>query len=274
MAIKSSLATSDIQASVGNYNVGRNGKKICKITIHHAVMAKASASQIANVFTNPKRKASANYCVGYTRGDICCSLYEENRAWTSSNGDNDLQAITMEVANSSTEYPYPVSDATLANIIDLCVDICRRYNFRLRWTGDKYGTLTVHRIFANTQCPGEYLMSKMQYIADEVNKKLDGYVVSQQTFTTGTYRLNEAKYIRTTPSLGNNITKVKNCSNIMKTVLTSNNPNANAKIKAGTIITALGFINDSVGRVWCKNYNGYVCFQNVDGKVNVTKTGA
>lgn len=172
MSTKSKLATSDIQAAKGNYNVGRKGKKIGKITIHHAVMAKASAKQIANVFTKSSRKASANYCVGYTKGDICCSLYEENRAWTSSNSANDYVAITMEVANSSVAYPYPVSDATLENIIDLCTDICKRYNFKLIWTGDSKGTLTVHRMFAKTACPGDYLMGKMQYIADEVNKRL------------------------------------------------------------------------------------------------------
>ena len=173
MNTKSSLATSDIQACVGNYTEGRNGKKIGKITIHHSVIAKAKASDIARVFTNPKRQASANYCIGYTKGDICCSLYEENRAWTSSSPENDFEAITMEVANSSVEYPYPVSDDTLENIIELCVDICKRYNFRLNWTGDKNGTLTVHRFFAKTQCPGEYLMGKMPYIAEEVNKRLD-----------------------------------------------------------------------------------------------------
>lgn len=173
MAIKSSLATSDIQAAKGNYSNGRGGKKVGKITIHHAVMAKASAKSIAKVFTKSSRKASANYCVGYKRGDICCSLYEENRAWTSSNSTNDKVAITMEVANSSVKYPYPVSDDTLANIIDLCVDVCKRYNFRLKWTGDKNGTLTVHRMFANTACPGDYLMEKMSYIEKEVNKRLD-----------------------------------------------------------------------------------------------------
>lgn len=173
MATKSKLATSDVQAAKGNYTVGRSGEKICKITIHHAVMAKASAKQIANVFVNPNRKASANYCIGYTRGDICCSLYEENRAWTSSSGANDRKAITFEVANSSTKYPYPVSDDTLANIIDLCVDICTRYNFRLNWTGDASGSLTVHRMFAATACPGEYLMGKMAWIAEEVNRRLD-----------------------------------------------------------------------------------------------------
>lgn len=93
MATKSSLATSDVQAAKGNYTVGRNGKKIKKITIHHAVMKKASAKQIARVFTRSKRKASANYCIGYKKGDICCSLYEENRAWTSSSRNNDLQAM-------------------------------------------------------------------------------------------------------------------------------------------------------------------------------------
>lgn len=32
--------------------------------------------------------------------------------------------------------------------------------------------MTVHRWFANTSCPGDYLYNKMGYIADEVNEKL------------------------------------------------------------------------------------------------------
>ena len=32
--------------------------------------------------------------------------------------------------------------------------------------------MTVHRDFAATACPGDYLYSKQEYIASEVNKKL------------------------------------------------------------------------------------------------------
>lgn len=276
MAVKSSLATSDIQAAVGNYNVGRNGKKVCKITIHHAVMAKASAKQIANVFTRPSRNASANYCVGYTRGDICCSLYEENRAWTSSSGENDYQAITMEVANSSTAYPYPVSDDTLANIIDLCVDICKRYGFRLTWTGNKNGSLTVHRMFAATACPGDYLYNKMPYIAEEVNKRLDEpkptpTPTPTEDWTAGNYKLLVAKTIRrTTQLVASNQLKVGQVDKGTQSVCTSSNPNAIAMIKAGTDV----YINKIVkkdGRVWGGYGNCFIVLCNADGTPQAKK---
>lgn len=264
MAIKSKLATSSLQAAKGNYSVGRSGKKICKITIHHAVMTKASASQIAKVFANPKRRASANYCVGYKLGDICCSLYEENRAWTSSNRDNDQQAITMEVANSSVKYPYPVSNDTLENIINLCVDICKRYNFKLTWTGDKKGSLTVHRMFAATACPGDYLMSKMPYIAEEVNRRLKDD--SKNTnWTSGKYKVLVSKYLRKDHNLTNNYVKVKECTSAMKNALTSKKSNDKAKIQVGRIITILDVYIEKNGRVWGKNYSGWVVLCNVDG---------
>ena len=40
--------------------------------------------------------------------------------------------------------------------------------------------MTVHRWFANKACPGNYLMSKMGYIADEVNKILGGAPAVQE----------------------------------------------------------------------------------------------
>ena len=44
----------------------------------------------------------------------------------------------------------------------------------LNFTGDKKGNLTMHKWFAATACPGEYLESKFPYIAEEVNKRLKG----------------------------------------------------------------------------------------------------
>ena len=273
MAIKSSLATSDIQAAVGNYTKGRSGKKVGKITIHHSVIAKATGKDIARVFTNPKRKASANYCVGYKRGDICCSLYEENRAWTSSSAANDNVAITMEVANSSVKYPYPVSDDTLANIIDLCVDICKRYNFRLNWTGDKNGTLTVHRFFANTACPGDYLYSKMPYIASEVNRRLDEVIPIEPTeyWTNGNYKIVISKTLRTSTSLiTNNRCKVKNIDKYTQTLLTSKKPNDIAMFKVGVTIPIHQIIKKD-GRIWGRYYNTFIVLCNKDGSKQALK---
>ena len=149
--IKSDLTNKVVEASKSNYTTGRNGYKICKITPHH-MAGKLTGEQCAKLFQNKNRKASANYCIG-NDGDIVCSVGEENRAWTSSNRENDYQAITIEVSNSSVGGDYPISDKAWNSLVNLCVDICKRYGFKLIYDGTKNGSLTRHNMFANTSCP-------------------------------------------------------------------------------------------------------------------------
>lgn len=132
-------------------------------------------------FANPKRKASANYGVD-SQGLIGQFVDEADRAWTSSNGDNDHQAVTIEVANDQIGGNWHVSDKALAATVDLCVDICRRNGIKqLNFTGDVTGNLTMHRYFAATACPGEYLASRFSYIASEVNGRLLGNEKKEET---------------------------------------------------------------------------------------------
>lgn len=147
-------------------------KPITKITIHHAA-GNLTVEQIGNIFANKERKASSNYGVD-NYGRVGMYVEEKNRAWTSSNSDNDDQAVTIEVANITGAPDWKVSDIALNKTIDLCVDICKRNNIkRLNFTGDKTGNLTMHKWFAATTCPGPYLESKFPYIAEEVNKGLN-----------------------------------------------------------------------------------------------------
>lgn len=147
----SKLTKEYIPASPNNYSDGRSGYKICKITPHH-VSGRLTAVQTARIFQNPTRRASANYCIGYN-GEIVCSVKEEDRAWTSSNRVNDCQAITIECSNSKTGGDWPISDKTWNSLVELCVDICTRYGFRLEYDGTPNGSLTAHRMFAQTDCP-------------------------------------------------------------------------------------------------------------------------
>lgn len=145
--------------------------KISKITIHH-MAGNLSVETCANVFQNTNRQASSNYGVG-TDGRIGLYVDESRRAWTSSNRDNDNVAVTIEVANDEIGGNWHVSDKALEATIALCVDICQRNGIaKLNFTGDKSGNLTMHKWFANTQCPGPYLESKFPYIAQEVNRRL------------------------------------------------------------------------------------------------------
>lgn len=144
---------------------------IKKITIHH-MAGNMTIESCGALFASPDRKGSSNYGIG-SDGRIGMYVEEKNRAWTSSNADNDNQAITIEVANDVIGGNWHVSDKALTSLINLCVDICKRNGIEmLNFTGDKNGNLTMHKWFAATACPGEYLESKFPYIAEEVNKRL------------------------------------------------------------------------------------------------------
>lgn len=142
---------------------------IRKITIHH-MAGNLSVETCGAVLNN--RGVSANYGIG-SDGRIGLYVDEGRRSWASASPSNDHQAVTMEVANDRIGGNWHVSDAAYKSMIDLCVDICRRNGIpRLIWTGDSRGTLTIHKMFYPTACPGPYLEGKMAAIAAEVNRRL------------------------------------------------------------------------------------------------------
>lgn len=166
-----------------NYTHGRSGNKVCKITIHH-MSGNLSIETCGNLFKSKSRKSSSNYGIG-SDGRIACYVDEENRAWTSSSKWNDDRAITIEVANNNTK-KWTISDKAMESLIKLCADICRRYNFKLQYTGNKNGTLTRHCFYSDTDCPGPYIKNKTSYIVKEVNKRItnkaNGYSAGQRVF--------------------------------------------------------------------------------------------
>lgn len=148
----SGLATNFIQAK---YYSSRKGMKICKIT-PHIMAAKWTGKRCAEFFAGGTRQASSNYCIGID-GDIACAVKEEDRAWTSSNTNNDRQAITIECANDVVSGDFHISDKTWNSLVNLCVDICKRYNFKLVYDGTPNGSLTRHNMFTSTNCPRSIL---------------------------------------------------------------------------------------------------------------------
>lgn len=146
---KSPLTNEVVLADSSNYTHGRKGYKVCKITPHH-MAGVLTGSQCARLFQNASRNASANYCIGVD-GDIVLNVPEEYRAWTSSSSSNDCQAITIEVSDS--DYDWHISEKSWNSLVNLCVDICCRYNFKLTYDGTPNGSLTRHNMFANTNCP-------------------------------------------------------------------------------------------------------------------------
>ena len=172
--------------------------EINTITIH-CVVGQCTVESLGAHFANPARQASSNYGVDKD-GRIGQYVEERDRAWTTGGKDrkgnpiyvngisgsmNDHRAITIEVASDTYE-PYAITDAAYEGLIRLLVDICKRHPkiHRLRWQGDKSlvgdtdaQNMTAHRWFALTECPGDYLYTRMGTIAAEVNRRLDAEVL-------------------------------------------------------------------------------------------------
>ena len=160
-----------------NKTANRN-HAIDTITIH-CFVGQVTAKQGCDFFANTQKECSANYVVGFD-GSIGLSVEEKDRSWCSSNRENDMRAITIEVASEKSE-PYSVTEKAYNALIKLLVDVCKRNNIKqLLWRNDKSligqvdkQNMTVHRWFANKSCPGTYLFNKMGKIADSVNAELN-----------------------------------------------------------------------------------------------------
>lgn len=145
--------------------------QISKITIHH-MAGDLSLESVGALFSRRDMQSSANYAID-SDGNVALYVEEANRAWSSKNRANDEQAITIEVANDEMYGDWHVSDAAFEKLVELCADICERNGIeKLEFTGDADGSLNYHGMLSDTECPGPYLKSRMQDLADEVNARI------------------------------------------------------------------------------------------------------
>lgn len=173
-------------AGTAHYNIRDHA--IDTITIHHSANGTGcdkgyAANTLVVIFNSVGRSGSVQYGID-SNGRIGQMLAEEYRSWCSSDRTNDMRAITIEVANDTGAPSWHVSDKALAAVIDLCADICKRHGKKkMVWIPDKDKALaytpktdemrmTLHKWFAATSCPEQYLISKMPYIAEQVTKRL------------------------------------------------------------------------------------------------------
>lgn len=163
-------------------NSGKRTNKVNIIT-PHIIVGLATMQTLGDIFKNPSRQASSNY--GVCVDGIVGIVDECNRSWCSSSNWNDQQAITIEVACENF-YPYKVPQDCFEDLIDLCVDICRRNGFKhmettsnkddlinkLSTKSDDTVLLSMHNYFANVECPGKDLSSRFEELAKLVNEQL------------------------------------------------------------------------------------------------------
>lgn len=160
---------------------GKRTHAVDRIT-PHCVVGQATAERIGQIFIPTKKEASCNYGIGKD-GRVCLIVDEDNRSWCSSSPSNDQRAITIECASDETP-PYAFNDAVYDKLIKLCADICKRYGkTKLIWIENKKEALsykpkedemqlTVHRWFANKDCPGDWMYERMGDLAMKVTNQL------------------------------------------------------------------------------------------------------
>lgn len=186
--VKSELATEVVD--FGTRNSNPRNQKVCRITIHH-MAGNLGAVECAKMHMNTAT-SSANYYIG-TDGTICAGVSEDRRAWTSGSRENDHSAITIEVANNSGAPNWTVSDKAYKACIALCADICQRYGIKPHYNGEKTGTLTIHRMFQNTDCCGAYLIGKHEdgSIERDIIEKMGGASGKLYKVQTGAFAVKE-----------------------------------------------------------------------------------
>ena len=183
----SSLVTRQLPLT-GGFTRGRSGQQIRRITWHH-VAGNLPIETIRNVLQGAN--ISATY--GVQDNQIGQYICEDNRPWTSSNAVNDNQAITIEISNDESvmarpgnntlngrvetvaqrgdRLGWPISAASYETAIRLTVDCMQRNNMPPLVVGE---TLTWHSMFSATNCPGPWIMERLQQIADECNRRAFG----------------------------------------------------------------------------------------------------
>lgn len=176
----SPLATILVPANPTNYTSGRPGGKITKITVHH-MAGVLSAQRCGEIFQKAGRNGSSHYGIGYG-GEIAVYVEEENTAWTDSNWDSNIHSVTIENSNSSNGGDWLVSDATFNSLVKLVADIAKRNGIGKLVPGQ---TLTWHSMYAATSCPGNYLRSKMNELAEKANA-INGQAPAPQPTPTPT----------------------------------------------------------------------------------------
>lgn len=172
----SSLATVKVPAT--NYTEGRE-RPIRFITVHY-MAGDLSVERCGEVLNS--RGVSAHYGVG-SDGRIGSYVEEENTAWANGNWNSNNECITIETANISNA-DGRVTDAAFNSLVKLIADIAKRNNLG---TIEHGKNLNYHSEIVPTSCPGDYLRSKINEIAERANKVNGGETPKPTPVTPANY---------------------------------------------------------------------------------------
>lgn len=170
--VNSSLVTTEMPAYGGNYtqNRAKNGGKIRMIVLHHTAGV-IDVATLGRIWQKVGRNGSSHY--GVCDNQVGQYVPETAIAWTNTNWNANLNSVTIEMCNSTGAPSWEVSAQTLETTAKLVADISKRNGLGNLVVGQN---LTYHSMYANTNCPGRFVLPRMQAIANRANEILNnGY---------------------------------------------------------------------------------------------------
>jgi hypothetical protein len=150
----------------------RNGQQINGVVIHH-VAGTNGLRYVANANT---RNSHPTYHI--SNSGAVTGIVNPSRRPYSTGGQPDPSAVTFEIDNSSVGGDWPVSAAAIEALIDVIVYHASQSPRAGKGFAKNQKAVTQseffiawHSQYSATACPGPFIMSQLDYIVSECNKR-------------------------------------------------------------------------------------------------------
>jgi len=161
------------------FGASRNGQAINGVVIHHV----AGTNGLSYVANKNSRNSYPTYHIANS-GAVTGIVNPERRPF-STGGTPDPNAVTFEIDNSSVGGNWPISPAALDSLIDVIVFHGSQSPRASKGFAKNKPSVTQseffiawHSQYKATACPGPFIMSQLDYIVDECNKRASGVTPS------------------------------------------------------------------------------------------------
>jgi hypothetical protein len=153
----------------------RNGQAITGVVIHHV----AGTSGLNYVANENSRNSHPTYHIA--RNGAVTGIVNPERRPFSTAGQPDPSAVTFEIDNSSTGGDWPISPESLDALIEVIVYHASQspragkgFAKNVKGQAQQEFFIAWHSQYVATACPGPYIVSQLDYIVAECNKRAAG----------------------------------------------------------------------------------------------------
>jgi peptidoglycan hydrolase-like protein with peptidoglycan-binding domain len=150
----------------------RNGQPINGVVIHHV----AGTNGLRYVANANSRNSHPTYHI--SNSGAVTGIVNPSRRPFSTGGVPDPNAVTFEIDNSSTGGDWPISAAALDSLIDVIVfhgsqspRAGKGFAKNIKGQAQSEFFIAWHSQYSATACPGPFIVSQLDYIVSECNKR-------------------------------------------------------------------------------------------------------